>query len=413
MVKVIMKNTDIKNLVSQIKRYAGTTGDAPPGSGGTPAAPAPGGGWSPPTAQPGGSGNRPSYTPGIPEVRSMQEAMIDLAKTVMADASTMIHQVKEAPIAGGAKQVDKKGPVAKSRKGFADFVAEQYVGSLDDRYKGEEYSKDEKKTSYTDKNKVKSDIYELDVVMNTIQRIGGGNAEFKADGFWGFRTDNALRNLLGFAYAMMQLENDFGVQTNIYHNGNWTKFALYLQGYTVNPNNKEDITLPMANRVARAKDIVNHLKAIKKLYLQVKSQILAKPQYVDYIDGEHSFDTLPKDSGVTITQEHIDNATKNTKSTVTLNLPTFDEKGVKQEPREVQMPVRALMNETFFKGFLRSWLKCPEKDLQTNVFPIYKEIQKQLFRLTDEGVKSEPIAQENTAPTEAAPAAPTETSTKI
>jgi hypothetical protein len=105
---------------------------------------------------------------GIPAVREMQLSMQDLAQVVMEDsrASTMSLKHKDS------LRPDATDSVKKSKKAFNDFIAEQYMGSLNEDTKGVEWNKDSKIVSHPDKKQTQTDIYELDVVMDTLSRIG-------------------------------------------------------------------------------------------------------------------------------------------------------------------------------------------------------------------------------------------------
>src|SRR5690606_9298241 len=118
---------------------------------------------------------------------------------VDSESSTMSYKSQDAAATQATDQVKS------SKKSFNDFIAEQYVGTLDEDKKGVEWTKDQKVTSLPGKQMTQTDVYELDVVMDTLRRVGLSSKEFKIDGNWEYRTDNALRNMMGFAYALLQL----------------------------------------------------------------------------------------------------------------------------------------------------------------------------------------------------------------
>ena len=287
-----------KNLLDEIRKYAqGMPSPGKPKG----AAPPPGGGGSDKGAGPpgmpmpgkvapsgggGGSGGGYSYT-ATASIREMQEAMQVLAESVIRDSESATM---------GAKPKDQKQPEADvptktSKKAFNDFIAEQYVGSLDEENKGVEWTKDQKVTTLPGKKTTETDIYELDVVMNTFQRIGKEKSEFKADGNWEFRTDNALRNMMGFAYALLQLEGDFGLPNNIYQYANWRAFQALLSGYKVQGG---IVKLTSAEKEQKAVEITKHLKAITKLYNHFRQQVTARPEYRPLIEGKRAFDKYNK-----------------------------------------------------------------------------------------------------------------------
>lgn len=216
-------------------------------------------------------------------VKEMQLAMQELAQAVVTDAEsgTMAYKPRDAQQPGATQEVKS------SKKSFNDFIAEQYLGELDDDKKGVEWSTDQKVTSLHNKKQTQTDIYELDVVMNTLRRIGASTKEFAADGKWDFRTDNALRNIMGFAYALLQLEGDFGLENNSYSFDHWKNFNKALSGYKISNGL---VQLTAAQKTARANAIVKHLKAITKLYSHFRQQVLARPEFRPTLEGKRLID---------------------------------------------------------------------------------------------------------------------------
>lgn len=219
-------------------------------------------------------------------VAEMQKAIQDLAKVVIKDSTSATMSLKNKDVA----HEQAEDPVKKSKKAFNDFVAEQYIGSLSDELKGVEWTSSNIANTRNDKSRTQTDIYELDAVMNTLSRIGSERGEFHSDGNWGFRTDNALRNILGFAYALLQLEGDFGLNNNIYTTANWDEFKKLLSGYKVEG---QKVLLSPQEKSSRALAITKHLQAINKLYDQFRKQVTARPEFRPFIEGQRSFDKYP------------------------------------------------------------------------------------------------------------------------
>lgn len=219
----------------------------------------------------------------IAAVKEMQVAMQNLAQTVIADSesSTMAAKSKDAIQPGATTEVKN------SKKSFNDFIAEQYLGSLDDDKKGVEWNKDTHVTTLPGKQKTQTDIYELDVVMDTLRRVGASSKEFIADGKWDFRTDNALKNIMGFAYALLQLEGDFGLDNSTYTFDNWKDFNKNMTGYKIENG---IVKLNSVQKLTRANKITGHLKAITKLYNHFRQQVLARPEFRPTIEGKRSFE---------------------------------------------------------------------------------------------------------------------------
>lgn len=265
---------NLKQIVQEIQKIAAPPPPPPTGYAGTTTTthrvPSPSG-----TATP---------TQGIAAVQEMQRAMQGLADAVMRDAgsATMAHKP------GDALQPSATKEVANAKKGFNDFIAEQYLGGLDEDKKGVEWSTDKAVTTVPAKQQTQTDIYELDAVMDTFRRIGMGKSEFNDDGRWGPRTDNALRNIMGFAYALLQLENDLGLKNPVYTYDAWKAFSRLLSGYTVEG---AKISLTPEEQAERAKAIIPHLKAITNMYThQFRSEVLAKPEFRPLLEGKRSFE---------------------------------------------------------------------------------------------------------------------------
>jgi hypothetical protein len=211
-------------------------------------------------------------------IREMQLSMQDLAQAVMQDANSSTMSLKNRD----TLHQDATQPVQESKKSFNDFIAEQYMGGLDEENKGVEWTKNPDVVTHPDKKQTQTDIYELDAVMNTLSRIGSEKGEFKADGNWDWRTQNALKNMLGFAYSLLQLEGDFGLSNHIYNIANWNVFKT-----TLGDNSN---ALSVDQKKNKAAIITKHLKAITKLYNDFRQQVIARPEFRPYLEGKRSFD---------------------------------------------------------------------------------------------------------------------------
>jgi hypothetical protein len=268
----------IKDALDYIEKYAIAP---PPPPGEAPAKPSnkvPSPGQAP--ASPGSS---PMGQVGNSKVAEMQKAMQNLAFEVTRDSTSKTLGAKPQFV---NKQEGSK-PLVAAKKGFNDFIAEQYLGTLDNDKRGVEWTTNKAVTSQPGKQGAQSDPYELDVVMNTMQRIGAGSKEFQADGNWGFRTDNGLRNMLGFAYALLQLDSDFGLGTKTYSLSNWQEFQKLLSGYQVTNG---QVNLPPQEKAKRAEQITTHLNAITKLYHDFRLKVTANPNYRPLLEGDRGYE---------------------------------------------------------------------------------------------------------------------------
>jgi len=220
------------------------------------------------------------------EVKEMQLAMQSLAKAVIQDSLSETMRNKSP---SDSTPIEAPDPQKKAKKSFNDFIASNYIGGLDEDQKGVEWSQDTSVNTYQKKQVAQSDIYELDVVMHTLKMLGGQKSEMAADGVWSFRTDNALRNIMGFATALLQLEGDFALNNgNIYTSDNLRALKQSLSGYTVKNG---VVSLSAKGKKKRASDITKHLKGITKLYNNFRAQVTAKPEYRPLIEGDRAFDS--------------------------------------------------------------------------------------------------------------------------
>lgn len=216
-------------------------------------------------------------------IKEMQTAMQTLAEAVIVDAESGTMSFKPRDTVQSSATANVKS----SKKSFNDFIAEQYLGALNEDKKGVEWTKDPKITTLPEKNRSQTDIYELDVVMDTLRRIGTSSKEFKIDGNWDFRTNNALKNIMGFAYGLLQLEGDFGLENNLYTYEDWQNFSDLMSGYTVQGNT---VMLSPKDKMTRAQNITKHLKGINSLYNHFRQQVLARPEFRPTIEGKRPFE---------------------------------------------------------------------------------------------------------------------------
>lgn len=231
--------------------------------------------------------NKPSgFTQGLVEVKNMQIAMQNLAYAVVKDANSSLILKKPksqvGPMSTGYQQ--------QSKDAFNDFMAEQYIGTLDDDKKGVQWDKSPGVVTQPGKQKTEKDVDELDAVMDTMYRVGPASNEFKPDGVWGWRTANALKNMLGFAWALLHIQGDFGLSNKEYTLNDWNVLDKLLDY----PVTGSKVGLSVEDQKERAPKISAHLKKITLLYNNFRNQILAKPAFKKIIDGKKGFDTYNK-----------------------------------------------------------------------------------------------------------------------
>ena len=332
---------DYKKLVAQIHKLAEGLGepDFVPSTGGEPAAP------KAPVAPKGPGGGQIHYV--NQAVRAMQIAMQELAEFIMRDATsnTMFRAPKDAkPDVGTEAQVAGK-------KAFNDFLAEQYIGTLDEEHRGVEWSTNPALQSRQQKDQSKTGIYELNVVMDTLRRIGSpgpGNKEFTADGVWQFRTDNALKNMAGLAHALLSFEGDFGLQNESYTKRDLDQFYNLLSGYTIENG---VVKMSEADKTKRATEISKHLKKIMRLYASFRRQFLERPAVRSVIEGQRAFEKYDANGTNTDILTEADKALPPTTTVTGFNLTGYKD----GKPFAVtSIPFSALQSKEGFMQFLRS-----------------------------------------------------------
>lgn len=276
-------------------------------------------------------------------IKNMQIAMQKLAESVIVDSTSAVMPAKPSDASPSVGSDQAKT----SKKAFNDFIAEQYVGTLEDNNKGVEWTKDPTATKLPQKQETQTDIYELDVVMDTLRRIGMEKSEFKPDGRWQFRTDNALRNIMGFAYALLQLEGDFGLPNNIYQHTNLEDFNNLMSGYTVENG---VVKLSSSEKEKRAIEITKHLNSITKLYNSFRNQVTARPEYRSVIEGRRAFDKYTNDDSNKLTSDQINMVNSGNAGTISIPINLSEQNFLKQNIKvklsnEIVIPLNSLKNK--------------------------------------------------------------------
>lgn len=293
----------------------------------------------------------------IPEVEAMQVAMQSLADAVMRDATSDTMPLRSKDTI--AKPADD--PTKSAKKAFVDFIAEQYAGTLEPDQRGVEWTTDKSVSTVPGKQKTQTGIYELNVVMDTLKRIGTGSAEFKADGDWRERTQNALKNIMGFAHALLQFESDFGLENKIYELGNWNDLSNLINQYKVGANNK-----------ALAVEITKHVQAIKNLYIDFSNKVLKLPRLRPLLEGKGSFDKYDQ-SGTAkdiLTKEEEGLVADKAEVPVTLMAPAKEG----QVPGRIdRLPLSVLKDKDSFDEFIRHYGWDPTTNIAAKLLQAIKK----------------------------------------
>lgn len=263
----------IKKIAEDLDWYPGDAPSAKPKpSGGSRSTPVGGGeigDFDAPTTQPTETGGGSS---GVPQVKKMQQALINLAQSVTAQVNVQ---------GMGSDRPQEQGEAAQ-RDSFNNFLTKHFMRGAD--VQGQEFDPNSKEKNPSQANRMTS-------IMDTMGRIGDSKTRsMVADGKWGPLTNNGLRNAYAFASAMLQLASSFKTPPQAYNQADLAEFKEYIPpDEYVTPVIKID-----ANAIQHAEYITQHLNGIQKMYGEIKSDILQNPQYQTYIEGNTPFVTYKK-----------------------------------------------------------------------------------------------------------------------
>lgn len=263
------------------KYTGGTPAASPAGTAPTGTAPAPanrGGRFThhgPGQVAPTGTGNAVSVAGPI---KNLQTAIQDFAQAV-AKYSAAKPQPGQPPSPGAID--DKKKP-------FNDFIVTQYVSGSP--VKGEEYNTSQTATNRDSKQP--TDLLEMNVVLDTLRRIGSPKNELVGDNVWDFRTNNALKNVFAFAHGLVNLSKDFG-KTNVQ---SFSQEDLD-QMQSLIPEDRNPAQMPMAEKVEKAKQLIPLINKLTRFYKYYVEAIAMHPQYTRFTSKNEPMLTLQKGGG--------------------------------------------------------------------------------------------------------------------
>lgn len=365
-----MTESNLKKIAEQIKKMAqgaddlgdvwGTGGKTKPQGGGGAARPGGGGG--------GGGG----FVNVVGDIKNMQAAMQNFAAAVTK------YSFKKATKPGEKPAVDD------SKKPFNDFITETYM--MDSPIKGQEFSPDPARQKQQEKQP--TDLIEMNNVIDGLRRIGSpdrpgmsGN-ELKADNVWDFRTNNALKNIYAFAYALVNLSKDFGrTNVNSFGDADLNKMADLI------PKEENPSSMPAAEKKEKAKALVPVINKLTTFYQYYVDAIANHPAYVRYIIGEEPLMTVKPGGGDPLALNEEEKKLMPNLDQLTVNFG--------QGP----LPLSAFKNLNYFRQFLTEQMKYPPN--QTSNPKILLAFLNSFVSMADSYLqKSQPKQQPATPPTE-------------
>lgn len=228
-------------------------------------------------AQPAGHGTGPAPVHNVKSIIDMQTALQNLARTISStiDYDMLLKTISTPP--GQPSPEDQKDFQAQYGKDmFSNFMVGQYLRRAD--VHGVEYDTDPKRTKMLDKKP--SDLKSMFVILDSMKRIGNEPKESAADGNWGPRTNNALKNASAIATAISKLGAELGMQATAFDPGKIAELN------TLIPTKDTDISI--ADKIQRAPKIANILNGVDALFKDFKQQVFMDPTYRNFIEGKTS-----------------------------------------------------------------------------------------------------------------------------
>lgn len=249
------------------------------GTGGPPARPS--------TARPTGGGGGGGGG-GVVNIIAMQHALQELAQAVTA-------QLNLQGAFSGDPKTEKE---TKARDAFGVFLTKNYMRNT--KVPGVEYDPDTNVKQMPDKQKSATDPTRMSVVMDTMNRVGNPKkGENFADGTWGPRTNAAVRDAYAFASGLLAFVDDINrFATKKMNIQSYDRNSLTELEKAATPDN----TLTPQQKLEAAPVVTQHVKAIKKMYDEVKTSVLQHPAYQQFIEDSVPFKSYKSP----VTQQQID-----------------------------------------------------------------------------------------------------------
>jgi len=303
----------------------------------------------------GGPPSRPSTTKPVPghgghggsniNIIAMQHALQDLAQAVSA-------QINLQDAFSGDPRKEKE---AKARDAFGVFLTKNYMRNT--KVSGIEYDPDPTVTDVSKKHP--NDPTRMSVVMDTMNRIGTPKkkGENFADGSWGPRTNAAVRDAYAFASGLLDFVDDVNRFATKRMSVSYDRASLAELEKAATTDN----TLTPQHKIQAAPVVTQHVKAIKKMYDEVKSSILQHPAYQRFIEDSDPFKSYKSP----VTQQQVDTVKQNFPQGFTVDLGAGP----------VAIPVDSLLSLNALKKLIPQGSKVTPGDV---VSQIWKQQEKLL-----------------------------------
>lgn len=201
-------------------------------------------------------------------IMEMQKVILDFANKVSQEG---IADSNFSP------DSDKDGRYLGGTDAFGQFLANTYMqGTAGKQLVNTDLSMPTRMDTATNNFSLKN-------IISTMKRVGKPGSENSADGNWGARTNNALKQIVAFGTAMFSLLSDMGLKVN-YNRDDLNKIAQNI------PQNPYAVSPVQKNKMAS--EITPLIKTLSNFYETFKKFVLDHPEYKQQIDQNKPFYTL-------------------------------------------------------------------------------------------------------------------------
>lgn len=265
-------------------------------------------------------------------VKKLQEAIQSLSKTILEYT-----------------QKDASGEAGKTS--FNDFITQQYMSKSSTQ--GVEYSTDAKINTRPDKDKSKTNLFQMNPVLDTLQRIGKQTSEFRTDGAWDFRTINALKNIAALGDALIKLKSDFGANFEAALSASDLSF---MKSKLPDEETLKTLTPAVKEKLAAAFTVV--VDKINTFFQFFVDKVFYNPNNYQFISGKAAFDKVTNNAKSPEEQSAIDLiksnkdpdglqlAQKGYLNTIKVNVKT------NEGNEDIEVPLTAFKDINSFKAFV-------------------------------------------------------------
>lgn len=207
-------------------------------------------------------------------IKAMQQAIINLANKISEHDMADI----KAPF---TPDKDKEGMYLGGSDAFGKFLVDRYMKTVPT---GKQFVTTDLRMPV--RTETATEDVSLKNIIATMKRVGKPGQEHEADGDWGPRTNNALKQAAAFGRAMLMLTSDMDLKTS------YTQADLDLLNKYI-PNDEKRVSQELKEKVAPI--IEGELYKISNFYDSFKKFVLEHPQYKEQIEQNQPFYTLKSD----------------------------------------------------------------------------------------------------------------------